>query len=310
MERLLLNIANLLYINIQHATDNSLLNGKMGLILFFYEYGRYTGKQMYTDTADTMLDEIVESLSLNCNEVIAGIGWGIQYLIKNEFVEGDPNEILSDIDDRILQMIEFQQGVVNNDYLEILAKSNYNIFVDSYILSRVNSDIRSVKNLELIMDFYQNMLVKAHKPLSVTFLNTCNAFLSCAYSFNNEIENNANIMELLKDCYNQSFAGNFFNAGDLAFANRVNSKSLMELPITYENKYNLDTMESYIHYFIPELLYYDETYYFPDVSFVKRYLNDVISNTSYDNLSLNGIAGIGMLIMKMNQSVVFLDQKL
>lgn len=62
MERQLLKIANLLYINMQYVTDNSLLKGKMGLILFFYEYGRFAGNTMYSDVADIMLDDIIESL--------------------------------------------------------------------------------------------------------------------------------------------------------------------------------------------------------------------------------------------------------
>lgn len=298
MERLLLTIANLLYINMQHVTNNSLLKGKMGLILFFYEYGRYTGKHIYTDTADIMLDEIIESLSSNENEVIAGIGWGIQYLIKNKFVEGDSNEILSDIDDRILQMIEIQKEFSSGKYMRTLMKSNFNIFVDSYIVSRVNSKIRNERSFEQIIDLYQNILVKADKPLPLIFLNTCSAFISWAYSFHVEAKKINGIMLLLKDRYNLSFADNLYNAGDLTFFFRIRNRSQMNFSFENVDKCSLETIESHIHYFIPELLYFDSDYYLPDDLLVTHYLHDMIGNVSSKNLSLDGLAGIGILIMK------------
>ena len=302
MERQLLNIANLLYINMQYVTDNSLLKGKMGLVLFFYEYGRYTGKHIYTDIADIMLDEIIESLSFNEDEVIAGIGWGVQYLIKNKFVEGDSNEILSDIDDRIQQMIEIRKGFSSEKYLKILI-NNFNIFVDSYIVSRVNSKIRNEDNLDRIVDLYKKILLRTDKALPLIFLNACSAFISWGHSLHVEIEKNDGIMELLKDRYNQSFADNLYNAGDFAFFNRIRNKCQMNLSIENVYKCNLETIESYINYFIPELLYFDNDYYLPDDLLVSHYLRDVICNVSGENLSLNGLAGIGLLMMKKSKPV-------
>ena len=110
-------------------------------------------------------------------------------------------------------------------------------------------------------------------------------------------------MEFLKDRYNKSFADNLYNAGDFAFFNRIRNKCQMNLSIENVYKCNLETIESYINYFIPELLYFDNDYYLPDDLLVSHYLRDVICNVSGENLSLNGLAGIGLLMMKKSKPV-------
>ena len=57
------SIANILLINIQHIDKLGLWNGKMGVILFFYHYGRYVDKSFYEDVADSLLDLVLEAVS-------------------------------------------------------------------------------------------------------------------------------------------------------------------------------------------------------------------------------------------------------
>lgn len=83
-----------------------LFNGKMGISLFFFHYSRFTGKKYLDDFAGSLLDEIYDEIDLNCpwnmEDGLAGIAWGMEYLIRHRFVSGDTDEMLEKPDHRIV----------------------------------------------------------------------------------------------------------------------------------------------------------------------------------------------------------------
>jgi hypothetical protein len=98
-------IANILMINASFTENLGLLNGKMGIAIFFYHYFRYTNIKIYDDYAGELLDEIYQQIKLTTPVDFAngltGIGWGIEYLVKQKFVQADTDETLEDIDSLI-----------------------------------------------------------------------------------------------------------------------------------------------------------------------------------------------------------------
>lgn len=87
--------------------DLGLFHGKMGIALFFFEYGRSTGCDVYTDIAEELLDDIWAlihtELSFRFDSGLSGIGWGIEYLLQNRFISGDGNEVCEEMDRVIMQ---------------------------------------------------------------------------------------------------------------------------------------------------------------------------------------------------------------
>lgn len=87
--------------------DLGLYNGKMGMVVFFFHYARYTGNTLYEDFAEEFLNEILDSLHIetpiNFKRGLSGIGWGILYLIKQRFIETDIQETFKEIDDKIME---------------------------------------------------------------------------------------------------------------------------------------------------------------------------------------------------------------
>ena len=87
--------------------DVSLMYGKMGGVIFFNMYMRYTGVNVYRDYADLLLDDIYKQINtmtpINFADGLCGIGWGVEYLVQNQFYEGCTDELLSDIDDVIIR---------------------------------------------------------------------------------------------------------------------------------------------------------------------------------------------------------------
>ena len=104
---LLERIANHLIIQTSVMDDIGLYYGKMGIVLFFAHYARYTGCSVYEDFADELLGEVIENISdelpINMRTGLCGIGWGIEYLIQNHFMEGDSDEILGELDEKIIE---------------------------------------------------------------------------------------------------------------------------------------------------------------------------------------------------------------
>lgn len=98
-------IANHLMLNSSFLSEIGLYEGKMGIVVFFFHYARYTGNPLYSDFAEELLNEIYAEISVYTPITFAGglcgIGWGVLHLLENKFVEGSPDEILREIDDKI-----------------------------------------------------------------------------------------------------------------------------------------------------------------------------------------------------------------
>ncbi|MCE7058179.1 hypothetical protein LZF95_26080 [Algoriphagus sp. AGSA1] len=91
-----------------------LLNGKLGLSIYFYHLARKTEDQKFLEIADGLVGEIFEKLSeaklpTDFENGLAGIAYGISYLVNADFVEADLDDTLGDLDDRIFKFLEDQK---------------------------------------------------------------------------------------------------------------------------------------------------------------------------------------------------------
>ena len=88
-DKILMQIANGLSANVQKLTSPGLLEGKMGVAVFLYHYGRYSGKTSYFSLADHLIDEILDWISQSkkvSSAGLSGIKCGITHLIKERFI--------------------------------------------------------------------------------------------------------------------------------------------------------------------------------------------------------------------------------
>lgn len=96
-------IAHILILKSSHHSDIGLLDGKMGIAIAFAHLSRCsTNNEIYyecmSDLLDDILGDIHKGLNYSFKLGLSGIGWGIEYLIQNGFVEGDSVEICEEID--------------------------------------------------------------------------------------------------------------------------------------------------------------------------------------------------------------------
>lgn len=96
-----------LLINAGHLPNISLYQGKLGISIAFYHLYASTKDEVFEQFAEDLLDDVCNSLHkdlpLAFDTGLCGIGYGITYLLYNGFVEGDPDDILSDIDAQIME---------------------------------------------------------------------------------------------------------------------------------------------------------------------------------------------------------------
>lgn len=97
-----------LTINGSYLNDLGLFHGKMGIVLFFSELAHASQNSAYEDLASNLLGEIYEGihydLPINLENGLCGIGWGMEYLVQHRLMEGDTDEILSDIDQKVMEI--------------------------------------------------------------------------------------------------------------------------------------------------------------------------------------------------------------
>jgi len=116
---LLQRIARYLMLHASFTANVGLLSGKTGIAIFFYHYAKYTERKIYSDFASELIDEIYKeihiNMPLNFKDGLCGIAWGIEYLIRNDFIEGNSDDVLEDLDRR---MMEWDVRKISDNFLE------------------------------------------------------------------------------------------------------------------------------------------------------------------------------------------------
>lgn len=165
---------DLLYSLKEETYSLGLANGKMGVCIYFYYLSRITQNAEYEKKAANILDEIFEKISMvNSIDVkngLAGIGLGINYLIENNYVQGNINVILKDIDDVIFKNLSYYK------HYEKLDSSSL-IHILHYLYIRLRKQRPNAENeylykeliIQTVNNLYENLPSDFHEePLIYT----------------------------------------------------------------------------------------------------------------------------------------------
>jgi hypothetical protein len=87
--------------------------GQMGVAIYCYYVSRTRNNKTYAKTAKKLLDNIFEHIdtiqSIDIRTGIAGIGLGVDFLLRNNYLKGNVNNILTDMDDVIFRKLSFSR---------------------------------------------------------------------------------------------------------------------------------------------------------------------------------------------------------
>jgi len=185
----LIRIYNHLLINVEYLSNHGLYYGKTGCLIFFAQVARLFDDEIADEVVVELINEIFSSIgnifSLNIPDGLCGIGWGVEYILQNQLMEGDSDYILADLD----KMIQNNQieTVISSDVLadviqyvairltSICGLNRDNPFPCSYLLELY----QAAQNTKIISDFsinnYINIIKKVlekgrfrRKPLILT----------------------------------------------------------------------------------------------------------------------------------------------
>lgn len=94
-------------------TPIGLARGKMGFCIYYYYLSR-TNNSKYKKIADRILDQIFSDItvikSIDLKDGLLGIALGLSYLQKNEYIKGDMNIVLQDIDNLIFKKLSYSDN--------------------------------------------------------------------------------------------------------------------------------------------------------------------------------------------------------
>lgn len=159
---------NILYHTILHSydcRDNGLLFGKMGIALALATYAKKNNCQSVEDFAEELLNKVLRNITKQTTiffgRGLAGIGWGIEYLAQNNFMQINTAEICKEIDDQIMK-VDFANIMdlsLENGLLGLLTYINAHLvgnpkkipFEADFLNTLLSNPIMNGKNLDLPM---------------------------------------------------------------------------------------------------------------------------------------------------------------
>jgi hypothetical protein len=99
----------------KNTGDNyGLYRGRTGVCICHFLLSRLTGDQIYLEKAreilNTISDNIAATQELNFSDGLAGIGWGVEWLVQNNYVESNTDEVLEDIDNELYKSVVYAKS--------------------------------------------------------------------------------------------------------------------------------------------------------------------------------------------------------
>ena len=131
-DKILGQIAQNLILQSSFINNIGLLEGKMGIVIFFFHYAKYKNNIIFRRFAIELINEIYaeinNSVPYNFKDGLSGIAWGIEYLIRNNFMKGNPDEILVEIDKEIILKYDVRRSVDFSLQTGLVGISHYVIY--------------------------------------------------------------------------------------------------------------------------------------------------------------------------------------
>lgn len=146
-EQHLSQIADTLIINGTLTECLGLVQGKMGIAVFFFHYAQYTNNMLFADYAMDLIGEILNQLNVNSRanykKGIAGIGVGIDYMIRNDFLDTE-DDICEDFDGRMYRAVKYDPW---QDFSQYNGLTGYG----RYWMTRLNFPVPAMQARECLI---------------------------------------------------------------------------------------------------------------------------------------------------------------
>lgn len=138
-------------------TNIGLLNGKTGLCLYYFILNRGDND---VNLAQNLLDNVISNLKIGSTDTtfatgLSGISWAIEFLIRNCYINGDPEEVVYELDNNIFKNIAYS----------ILNKADFESGILGYLFYYLYK-MQFLKGDSLSFALYEKVVVKLLNDLS------------------------------------------------------------------------------------------------------------------------------------------------
>lgn len=109
---------------LENSSNNimDLMGGKAGEIIFWAYYHKYKKEKSYDERIVNMLSGIFDNVNKNIKyptfaNGLAGLGWVVEHLVRNDFIEADTDHMFSELDEYLYECMMYYIKEGNYDYL-------------------------------------------------------------------------------------------------------------------------------------------------------------------------------------------------
>ncbi len=122
LKKQLNNISTILQERYREISDVGVVAGISGMALFQFYYSKYLDVDTHADIGAEMISHCIEQINDGYSfptfcTGIAGLGWAIQHLKTNDFIDVDCDELLSPFDSYLYNQMTFDLNRGNYDFL-------------------------------------------------------------------------------------------------------------------------------------------------------------------------------------------------
>lgn len=121
-------IVDMLLLNGTLTECSGLVHGKVGIAVFFFHYARFTNNILYADYGMDLIDGMLNQIHVNTpadyEKGIAGIGVGLDYLIRNSFLSVE-DDICEDFDGRMMRAVMYDPYLDFSKYRGLIGYGRY-----------------------------------------------------------------------------------------------------------------------------------------------------------------------------------------
>jgi hypothetical protein len=133
---------------------NGILNGRMGRALIYAAAYRYSDQPLFENKAQQLLTYITEQIGqedrLHFGKGIMGIGWAIEWMAQNKFIDENTDEVLADIDDEIYKSVIYEKSDSLSQQVGVLAKALY-FFTRYQCMNPGTPRYKTIANIECLI---------------------------------------------------------------------------------------------------------------------------------------------------------------
>lgn len=167
--------------DIDNSNIYSLSKGVMGAVLCCY---LSNDENFDIDWREQQLQRVIDNFwsvkSVNFESGLTGIGFGIQFLLEKGYIDGDPDDVLSEVDNCIFRKYSLGSIKQTHGYISILI----------YIYIRLKYGLKEEINRCVFIEFVKDLINKIYQddqkdlfneslPFSINFSLPCYLYITC-----------------------------------------------------------------------------------------------------------------------------------